>query len=63
MQFYALRAFAIVGDGVYEEMRAQVWNPWRRMLRNNLTTWEEDDVRQRSECHAWGSVPIYEFCT
>ncbi|CAD0095665.1 unnamed protein product [Aureobasidium vineae] len=63
MQFYALRAFAMAGDGVYEEMWSQVWNPWRRMLRNNLTTWEEDDVRQRSDCHAWGSVPIYEFCT
>lgn len=63
MKFYALRAFALAGDDAYESLWAAVWDPWRRMLANNLTTWEEDDVRQRSDCHAWGSVPIYEYCT
>lgn len=63
MKFYALRAFALAGDDAYESLWATVWDPWRRMLANNLTTWEEDDVRQRSDCHAWGSVPIYEYCT
>ncbi|KAF5004573.1 hypothetical protein FDECE_8936 [Fusarium decemcellulare] len=63
MMFYALRAFALAGDEVYESAWGQVWDPWRKMLANNLTTWEEDDVRQRSDCHAWGSVPIYEYCT
>ncbi len=63
MKFYALRAMALAGDEVYESSWTQVWDPWRRMLANNLTTWEEDDVRQRSDCHAWGSVPIYEYCT
>jgi len=63
MKFYALRAFALAGDDVYEAYWAEVWNPWRQMLANNLSTWEEDDVRQRSDCHAWGSVPLYEYCT
>lgn len=63
MRFYAFRAFALAGDEVYESFWAHVWDPWRQMLLNNLTTWEEDDVRQRSDCHAWGSVPIYEYCT
>ncbi|KAM5387014.1 hypothetical protein ACJZ2D_000307 [Fusarium nematophilum] len=63
MQFYALRAFALAGDEAYETYWARVWTPWKKMLANNLSTWEEDDVRQRSDCHAWGSVPVYEFCT
>ncbi|KAI0483398.1 Six-hairpin glycosidase-like protein [Xylariaceae sp. FL0804] len=63
MQFYTMRAFALAGDQDYESFYSRVWEPWRRMLANNLTTWEEDDVRQRSDCHAWGSVPLYEYCT
>ncbi|KAF2166607.1 glycoside hydrolase family 78 protein [Zasmidium cellare ATCC 36951] len=63
MRFYALRAFAMAGDHVYEQQWKTTWDPWKKMLQNNLTTWEEDDVRQRSDCHAWGSLPIYEFCT
>lgn len=62
MKFYALRAFALAGDDAYEGFWGRVWDPWREMLANNLSTWEEDDVRQRSDCHAWGSVPIYEYC-
>lgn len=63
MRFYALRAFAIAGDEIYESFWTRAWDPWQKMLENNLTTWEEDDVRQRSDCHAWGSVPVYEYCT
>lgn len=63
MLFYAFRAFALAGDDVYESFWDRMWAPWRRMLANNLSTREEDDVRQRSDCQAWGSVPIYEYCT
>ncbi|KAJ5333185.1 uncharacterized protein N7506_006968 [Penicillium brevicompactum] len=62
MRFYAFRALSSVGNGVYEYFWERMWAPWRGMLANNLSTWEEDDVRQRSDCHAWGSVPVYEYC-
>ncbi|KAJ5290736.1 uncharacterized protein N7443_010989 [Penicillium atrosanguineum] len=63
MCFYAFRALALAGDEFYEQFWVRMWEPWRKMLAHNLSTWEEDDVRQRSDCHAWGSVPIYEYCT
>ncbi|KAJ5669428.1 hypothetical protein N7462_010498 [Penicillium macrosclerotiorum] len=63
MQFYAFRALALAGGQIYNNFWNSMWEPWRQMLANNLSTWEEDDVRQRSDCHAWGSVPIFEYCT
>lgn len=61
LMFYAFRAFAQTGRENYNEFWPTAWRPWKEMLRKNLTTWEEDPVTQRSDCHAWGSVPIYEF--
>ncbi|KAF2762652.1 Six-hairpin glycosidase [Pseudovirgaria hyperparasitica] len=63
MLFYALRAFSMAEDGLYEQFWPRAIAPWRKMVANNLSTCEEDDVRQRSDCHAWSSVPLYEFCT
>ncbi|KAJ9491692.1 hypothetical protein VN97_g1538 [Penicillium thymicola] len=63
MRFYAFRALSLANEDLYESFWERMWAPWRGMLANNLSTWEEDDVRQRSDCHAWGSVPIYEYCT
>ena len=37
------------------------WKPWQDMLDLNLTTWAEDTVSSRSDCHGWGSVPLQHF--
>lgn len=58
---YAFRAFAKSGGSAYDTLWPVVWDPWRAMLKNNLTTWEEDTFSQRSDCHSWGSVAIYEY--
>lgn len=56
--FYLFRALA--ATDLYEYVH-QLWDPWHTMVSQNLTTWMEDTVSQRSDCHAWGSLPLYEF--
>lgn len=59
MMHYAFRGFS--ETGLYEQLWDQSWQPWVDMLKNNLSTWEEDNVRHRSDCHAWGSLALYEY--
>lgn len=37
----------------------QMWDPWREMLRNHMTTCVENTTDGRSDCHAWGAIMLY----
>ena len=56
---HMLRAFEKIG--YYDKYAKQILSRWDIMLDNHCTTWCEDPVYQRSECHAWASVPAYEM--
>jgi alpha-L-rhamnosidase len=58
MAFYVFRAMEKAG--LYNET-APLWDPWRRMVKNHLTTLVEDEVNCRSDCHAWGAQILYEI--
>lgn len=58
MTFYLLRALEMTG--LYRH-RAQYLARWETMMDLNMSTWCEDPVTQRSDCHGWSSLPIYEF--
>ncbi|WP_409340500.1 alpha-L-rhamnosidase C-terminal domain-containing protein [Paenibacillus sp. MBLB4367] len=58
MSYFLFRALS--ASGLYRHS-FEMWDIWRRLASLNLTTWVEDPVSQRSDCHAWGAVPLYEF--
>ncbi len=58
MMFYLFRALEKCDMYEYTD---QLWDIWREMVNKNLTTCEEDSVMSRSDCHAWGSLILYEL--
>ncbi|MBE6974615.1 MAG: hypothetical protein E7436_03895 [Ruminococcaceae bacterium] len=58
MSFYLFRAMEKAG--VYNEITGK-WQPWFHMMDLHLTTWMEDTVSQRSDCHGWSAIPIYDL--
>jgi len=58
MAFYLFRALEMAD--MYEKT-VTLWEPWHEMIRNNLTTCQENDTDARSDCHAWGSLALYEL--
>jgi hypothetical protein len=58
MTFYLFRALS--ETGLYNSTYS-LWKSWEDMLSDDLTTWMEDTVSKRSDCHGWGAIPLYEF--
>lgn len=59
MAFYLFRA--VEKTGLYDKT-SRLWDPWRIMVDNKLTTCvESDGLNGRSDCHAWGSLALYEL--
>ena len=58
MTYYLFRAFEKAGVYPYS---GPIWQSWRDLLAYHVTTWPEDPVTQRSECHGWSGLPVIEF--
>lgn len=55
-ELYLLLAFKEVG---WLEKADKMWDMWRHMVENNLTTCVENTTDERSDCHAWGALILY----
>ena len=58
MRYYLFRAME--KTGLYE-LTDHYYDAWRTMLKNHVTTCVESEAYARSECHAWGSLVLYEL--
>ena len=57
-RFYLFQALQKTGMA---DRYTDMLGSWERMLENGLTTFQESDVLERSDCHAWSSSPLYHF--
>lgn len=58
MSHFLFRALAKAGRYGRTE---QLWQAWKEQVALGLTAWVEDPVQQRSDNHAWSSLPLYEY--
>lgn len=57
--FYLARA--LEETGYYHNFFTQILSPWRDMVCNGLSTWQEEADPSRSDCHAWSSWIVVDF--
>ena len=57
-RFYLFRALELCG---WYDKTDELWEIWRQMVRDNLSTCAESDTQPRSDCHAWASLICYEL--
>jgi alpha-L-rhamnosidase len=58
MRFYLMRALEMSDMYDWSEV---IWDDWKKMLEQHLTTCPEDNVSMRSDCHGWSALALYEF--
>ena len=58
MAFYLFRAMQMTDLYVLSQ---EYWDIWHRMLKKGLTTCMEDEIGERSDCHGWGALILYEL--
>ena len=58
MNFYLFRALEMTG--MYEKTAGYL-KRWESMMDKHMTTWCEEPRLQRSDCHGWSSLPIFEY--
>ena len=51
---------ALEKTDLYERTET-LWDLWRDMLKKDLTTCVENQTDERSDCHAWGALALYEL--
>ena len=57
-RFYLFQAMKKTGMA---DQYTEMLGSWERMLENGLTTFQEGDYKDRSDCHAWSASPLYHF--
>lgn len=60
MCWYLFRALEKCGLYRYTD---RLWDVWREMPKQHLTTCPEDPLLSRSDCHGWGALALYELPT
>ncbi len=62
MTYFLCRALEMTG--LYNEIHTsfEIWNAFIKLSHElHLSTWPEDFIQMRSDCHGWSSVILYEF--